>query len=78
VKTGGVALLTRPPKLPRQLVLQVEYDEDLNDARTMHGKRRVSARLGWAGEKSGFFGILPENYLRVRTDWSAKVTRGFG
>ena len=24
----------------------------------MHGKRRVSARLGWAGEKSDFFSIL--------------------
>jgi hypothetical protein len=56
----------------------VGYVEDLNDARTTHGKRRVSARLGWAGEKSGFFSILPENYLRVRTDWSAKLTRGLG
>ena len=34
--------------------------EDLNDARTTHGKRRVSARRGLAGEKSGFFGILPK------------------
>jgi len=24
----------------------------------MHGKRRVSARRGWAGEKSDFFSIL--------------------
>ena len=24
----------------------------------MHGKRRVSARLGWAGEKGDFFSIL--------------------
>jgi hypothetical protein len=54
------------------------YVEDLSDARTTHGKRRVSARLGRAGEKSGFFSILPENYLRVRTDWSAKLTRGLG
>jgi len=66
------------PKLPRQLVLQVGYVEDLNDARTTHGKRRVSARLGRAGEKSGFFSILPENYLSVRTDWSAKLTSGLG
>ncbi len=27
-------------------------------ARTLHGKRRVSARRGWAGEKSGLFSIL--------------------
>jgi hypothetical protein len=48
-------------KLPRQLDLQVGYVEDLSDARTTHGKRRVSARLGWAGEKSGFFSILLEH-----------------
>ena len=34
------------------------YVESLNDARTLHGKRRVSARRGWAGEKSDFFSIL--------------------
>ena len=34
------------------------YVEGLNDARTTHGKRRVSARRGWAGEKSGFFSSL--------------------
>jgi len=28
--------------------------EDLNDARTMHGIRRISARRGWVGEKSDF------------------------
>ncbi|MEK6639367.1 MAG: hypothetical protein AABZ17_01725, partial [Nitrospirota bacterium] len=27
---------------------------------------------------AGFFSIVPENYLRVRTDWSAKLTRGLG
>jgi hypothetical protein len=32
--------------------------EDLNDARTLHGKRRVSACRGRAGEKSDFFSIL--------------------
>src|SRR5205823_12480063 len=36
------------------------YVEDLNDARTMHGKRRVSARRGRAGEKGDFFSILLE------------------
>jgi hypothetical protein len=36
----------------------VGYAEDAFEARTMHGKRRVSARRGRAGEKSGFFSIL--------------------
>ncbi len=48
------------PELPRQLVSQVGYVEGLNDARTPLGTRRVSARLGWAGEKDGFFSILLE------------------
>jgi hypothetical protein len=34
--------------------------EPLSDARTPHGKRRVSARQGWAGEKIDFFSILLE------------------
>jgi len=34
------------------------YVEGLSDARTMHGKRRVLARRGWAGEKSDFSTIL--------------------
>ena len=46
------------PKLPRQLVLRVGYVEDAFEPRTKHGKRRVSARRGWAGEKSGFLSIL--------------------
>jgi len=36
------------------------YVEDAFEARTMQGKRRVSARLGRAGEKSHFFSILSE------------------
>ena len=32
--------------------------EPLSDARTPLGERRVSARQGWAGEKSDFFSIL--------------------
>jgi hypothetical protein len=36
------------------------YVESLSDVRTPQGKRRVSARLGWAGEKSDFFSILLE------------------
>ena len=34
------------------------YVEDLNDVRTLHGTRRVSARQGWAGEKGEFFSVL--------------------
>jgi hypothetical protein len=45
------------PKLPRQLVLRVGYVEDAFEARTKHGKRRVSARQGRAGEKSDCFSI---------------------
>jgi hypothetical protein len=56
--TGGITLLIRPPKLPRQLVLHMGYVEDAFEVRTKHGKRCISARPGWAGEKSGFFSIL--------------------
>jgi hypothetical protein len=34
------------------------YVEPLREARAMRGKRRVSARPGWAGEKSDFFSFL--------------------
>ncbi len=30
------------------------YVEDLNDARKLQGENHVSARQGWAGEKSDF------------------------
>jgi hypothetical protein len=36
----------------------LRYVEPLSEARTMHGKKRVSARWGRAGEKSDFFSIL--------------------
>lgn len=36
----------------------IPYFELLSDARTPHGKRRVSAYQGWEGEKSHFFSIL--------------------
>jgi hypothetical protein len=42
-------------------IVRLGYVESLNDARTPHGKRRVSARRGRAGEKSGFFSILLGN-----------------
>lgn len=34
------------------------YVEDFDEPKTKPGKRRVSARRGWAGEKSGCFSIL--------------------
>ena len=36
----------------------LRYVEPLSEARTPHGKRRVSARQGRAGEKAIFFSIL--------------------
>ena len=36
----------------------LRYIKPLSDARTRHGKGRVSARRGWAGEKRDFFSIL--------------------
>jgi len=53
------------PKLPRQLFLRVGYVEDGFEARTMHGKRRVSARQGRAGEKGDFFSILAGNPRQI-------------
>ena len=32
--------------------------EPLSDAIMLHGRKRISARWGWAGEKSDFFSIL--------------------
>jgi len=55
---GGVAFLTPHPGLPRQLVFQVDYVEEAFEARTTHGKRRVSSRRGRAGKKSDFLSIL--------------------
>ena len=46
-----------PPVLPTSEGFHYNI-EDLNDARTPHGKRRVLARRGWVGEKSDFFSIL--------------------
>ena len=41
----------------------LRYVEDLNDARTTHGKRRVSACQGRASEKRDFFSILLIRHL---------------
>ena len=35
----------------------------------MHGKMRVSARQGWAGEKSDFFSILQESVMIAIIDY---------
>src|SRR5437870_9102195 len=53
VLANGKALPVFPPS--SNLLLRVE---PLSEARTPHGKRRVSARRGRAGEKSDFFSIL--------------------
>jgi hypothetical protein len=42
--------------------------EGLNDARTKHGERCVSARPGRAGEKRDFFSILLEEDFDVSVD----------
>ena len=49
-----------PPALPTSENL-IRYVEDFDEPRTTHGNRRVSARRGWAGEKSDFFSILLES-----------------
>ena len=36
----------------------LRYVEPLREVRTPLGEKRVSARGGWAGEKSDFFSIL--------------------
>jgi hypothetical protein len=51
------------------------YVEGLNDARTPHGKKRVLARRGWAGEKSDFFSILLEN-PRQLSPWAQLPSSG--
>jgi hypothetical protein len=38
--------------------------EPLSDARPTPGERRVSARQGWAGEKSDFFSILLNRQIK--------------
>jgi hypothetical protein len=46
------------PELPRQLVRRLGYGEDAFEVRTPHGKRRVLARRGRAGDKRDFFSVL--------------------
>jgi hypothetical protein len=66
VKGRGVAFLTRPPRAANAALSRWATLRILNDARTKHGKRRVSARLGWAGEKSGFFSFLLQHEEEVK------------
>jgi hypothetical protein len=63
VKTGGVTFSPAQPRAAEQLISHVGHVEDLNDARTMLGKRRVLARRGWVGEKADFFSILLQRSL---------------
>jgi len=49
-------IFTRPPRARRDgLSSQVGYIEDVDEPRTNHGKRRVSASLGWAGANIDVF-----------------------
>ena len=58
-RTGSVAFLTRlSPSCQDSSFPQVGYVEDSCELRTKRGTRRVLARQGWAGEKSGFFNSL--------------------
>ena len=57
MKGRGVAFSPARPELLLQFWPD-GYVVCLNDARTPHGKRRVLARLGWAGETSDFFSTL--------------------
>ena len=59
-----LANVQAPPALPTAENL-IRYVEPLSDARTPHGKRRILARGGRAGEKSDFFSILPGIDLRL-------------
>jgi hypothetical protein len=47
----------------------LRYVEFLSEARTPHGKGRVSTRRGRAGEKSDFFSILLEEAMTVSIVW---------
>jgi hypothetical protein len=61
-----------PTALPtsQELLLNVE---GLNDERTPHGTRRVSARWGWAGEERDFFSTPLEIGRRRQTHFDARV-----
>jgi len=60
--TGGVTFSpVRPELLPQ--FCPMGYVEDAFEVRTKHGKRRVLARRGWAGETSDFFNIRLDGYV---------------
>ena len=52
------------------------YVEDAFEVRTMHGKRRVSARRGREGEKSDFFSILLEIQIEELIVFGREVQAG--
>jgi hypothetical protein len=54
----------------------VGYVEDAFEVRTMPGERRVSARQGWAGEKSDFFSILLEIQIEELIVFGRKIQAG--
>jgi hypothetical protein len=47
--------------------------EPLSDAITLYGRKSVSARWGWAGEKSDFFSILLGTGRRRQIYFDARV-----
>ena len=47
-----------------------------SEARMPHGKRRVSARLGGAGETSDFFSILLGQGFELWQTWAGMVNEG--
>ncbi len=59
-----------------QLFSRVGYVEDAFEERTMPGERRVSARQGWAGEKSDFFSILLEIQIEELIVFGRKIQAG--
>jgi hypothetical protein len=54
-----------PPAPPPSENLN-RYVEDFDEPRTLHGKKRVSARWRWAGEKGDFFSSLPRLVESIR------------
>ena len=65
-------------KAPQRFDLResLRYVELLSEARTKHGKRRVSACRGRAGEKSDFFSILLVGIdVEVRGEWTGRDRR---
>ena len=56
--TEAYFFFARPPRAARTALSPGGTLQGDGRLRTPHGKGRVSARRGWAGEKSDFFSIL--------------------